>query len=57
MLTRVTQTGEINWATVSAPASGSTFQGFEVYRLNDALQATAPLFLNLSMVAEAVLLQ
>lgn len=44
MLTRVTQTGEINWATVSAPASGSTFQGFEVYRLNDALQATAPLF-------------
>lgn len=44
MLTRVTQTGEINWATVNAPTSGSTFQGFEVYRLNDSLQSTAPLF-------------
>ena len=44
MLTRVTQTGEINWATVNAPASANTFQGFEVYRLNDSLQATAPLF-------------
>lgn len=44
ILTRVTQTGEINWATVNAPTSGSTFQGFEVYRLNDSLQATAPLF-------------
>jgi len=43
MLTRVTQTGEINWATVNAPIA-NTFQGFEVYRLNDALQATAPLF-------------
>lgn len=44
MLTRVTQTGEINWATVNAPVAGNTFQGFEVYRLNDSLQATAPLF-------------
>jgi len=44
MLTRVTQTGEINWATVNAPVATNTFQGFEVYRLNDALQATAPLF-------------
>lgn len=44
MLTRVTQTGEINWATVNAPVAANTFQGFEVYRLNDSLQATAPLF-------------
>lgn len=44
MLTRVTQTGEINWLTVNAPVAGNTFQGFEVYRLNDSLQATAPLF-------------
>ena len=44
MLTRVTQTGEINWSTVNAPVVGNTFQGFEVYRLNDSLQSTAPLF-------------
>lgn len=45
MLTRVTQTGEINWATVNAPASANTFQGFEVYRLNDSLHPTAPVFI------------
>lgn len=44
MLTRVTQTGEINWTTVNAPVAANTFQGFEVYRLNDSLQSTAPLF-------------
>lgn len=44
MLTRVTQTGEINWATVNTTAGANTFQGFEVYRLNDSLQSTAPLF-------------
>lgn len=44
MLTRVTQTGEINWATVNAPVATNTFQGFEVYRLNDSIQSTAPLF-------------
>lgn len=44
MLTRVTQTGEINWTTVNAPVAANTFQGFEVYSLNDSLQSTAPLF-------------
>lgn len=44
MLTRVTQTGEIDWVTVTAPVAANTFQGFEVYRLNDSLQSTAPLF-------------
>ncbi len=44
VLTRVTQTGEINWATVNAPVAAGAFQGFEVYRLNDSLQSTAPLF-------------
>lgn len=45
MLTRVTQTGEINWTTVTAPLAANTFQGFEVYRLNDSLHSTAPVFL------------
>lgn len=43
VLTRVPQTGDIDWATATVPTSGS-FAGSEVYRLNDALQATAPLF-------------
>lgn len=45
MLTRVTQTGEINWATVTAPASGNTNAGFEVYRFNDALHTTHPVYI------------
>ena len=45
MLTRVTQTGQINWTTVNAPVAANTFQGFEVYRLNDSLHSTAPVFL------------
>lgn len=44
MLTRVPQTGDIDWVTVTAPVATNTFQGFEVYRLNDSLQSTAPLF-------------
>ena len=44
MLTRVTQTGEVNWATVNAAVATNTFQGFGDYRLNDSLQSTAPLF-------------
>lgn len=43
VLTRVPQTGDIDWATATVPTAGN-FAGSEVYRLNDALQATAPLF-------------
>ena len=45
MLTRVPQTGDIDWATVTTPGTATTFAGSEVYRFNDALQSTAPLFL------------
>ena len=45
MLTRVVQTGDIDWATVTTPSTTTTFVGSEVYRFNDALQSTAPLFL------------
>lgn len=44
LFTKVTQTGEINLATVSKPTGSNTSQGFEVYRFNDSLQATAPIF-------------
>ena len=44
LFTKVTQSGEINLATVLKPAGANTSQGFEVYRFNDSLQATAPIF-------------
>lgn len=40
-------TGEINFATVTAPAGASASQGFKVYRMNDTLQATKPVFIKI----------
>ena len=45
ILTRVTQSNDINWTTVVKPTSSGNFQGGEVFRFNDSLQSTAPLFL------------
>lgn len=44
MLTRVITSNDINWTTVTKPTSASQMMGFEVYRFNDAAQATHPLF-------------
>jgi hypothetical protein len=40
-------TGQINFGTVTRPVAGNVKQGYAVYRMNDALQATAPLFLKI----------
>jgi hypothetical protein len=40
-------TGQINWTTVTHPTLTNTSQGYEIWRLNDALQSTAPFFLKL----------
>ncbi|TQC96410.1 hypothetical protein FK216_12030 [Moraxellaceae bacterium AER2_44_116] len=46
MLTRVTTSSDINWATVARPTTDNTFEAtFDVFRFNDAAQATHPLFL------------
>jgi hypothetical protein len=42
---KTADTGQINWASVTAPASASnTSAGYEIRQLNDALQATSPYF-------------
>jgi hypothetical protein len=53
MLTRVVQTGDINWTTVLAPLANSTFMGSEVFRFNDGLQSTAPIFIKIEYGAGA----
>lgn len=40
-------TGQINWTTVLAPTLANTVQGYEIWRMADALQATVPIFLKL----------
>lgn len=39
--------GSINLTTVLKPAAINTSQGFKVYRMNDTLQATAPVFVKI----------
>lgn len=44
-IVRVPTTNDINWATVARPSSGSAAAGHDIFRFNDDLQATAPLFI------------
>ena len=52
MLTRVPQTGDIDFLTATTPVADA-YAGSEVYRFDDALQSTAPLFLKFEYGAGA----
>lgn len=45
-LVQTADTGQINWATVTRPGT-NTAAGYEVYRFDDALQGTAPIYFKL----------
>lgn len=40
-------TGQINLTTVAKPAAANTSQGYEIWRMADALQATNPVFMKI----------
>ena len=40
-------TGQINLVTVTAPVAASTKQGYQIWRMNDALQSTKPCFIRI----------
>lgn len=42
-LVQTADTGQINWATVTLPGA-NTSGGYEIWRFNDSLQATAPIY-------------
>lgn len=46
-LVQTSDTGQINWTTVTRPAAVFTVAGFEIWRFNDSLQSTSPLFLKI----------
>lgn len=46
-LIKTADTGQINWATVTQPGSVDIVAGYEIYRFNDALQATSPVFMKI----------
>lgn len=46
-MVQTSDTGQINLATVTAPSAAATAAGYEIWRFNDTLQATAPVFFKL----------
>lgn len=46
-LVLTTDTGQINWTTATKAAVSATSVGYEIYRLNDGLQATKPVFMKI----------
>jgi hypothetical protein len=46
-LTQTSDTGQINWTTVTAPVAGNTDAGYEVWRFSDTLHSTVPIFLKI----------
>lgn len=45
-LTQTADTGQANWTTITRPAI-NTYAGYEIWRFNDTLQATAPVFIKI----------
>lgn len=44
---KTADTGQIDWTTVLAPTGAYQQRGYEMWRMDDALQSTAPVFLRL----------
>lgn len=42
---QTSDTGQINWTTVAAPSGSNTAMGYSIFRMNDTLQATKPVFI------------
>lgn len=54
---KTSDTGQINWATVTKPVSAGLQAGYEVWRFNDSLQATAPIFVRIGYGTSSVATQ
>lgn len=46
-LVKTADTGQIDWTTVPKPVVNNTFAGYEIWRFDDALQATVPIFIRI----------
>jgi len=52
-LTQTADTGQINTGTVTAPVAANTAQGYTVWRFNDSLQSTTPIYFKLEFGSAA----
>jgi hypothetical protein len=46
-LTATSDTGQINWSTVARPTTTATKAGYEIYRFNDSLQGSYPVYIRI----------
>jgi hypothetical protein len=46
-MVQTADTGQINWTTALRPTVANTYAGYEIWRFNDTLQATKPLFVKI----------
>lgn len=46
-LVQTTDTGQIDWTTVTKPVAIQTLAGYEIWRFNDSLQTTDPIFIRI----------
>lgn len=46
-LVKTSDTGQIDWTTVLKPTTANGVAGYEMWRFNDTLQATAPVFIKI----------
>jgi hypothetical protein len=46
-LVKTSDTGQIDWTTVLKPSGSNIKMGYEIWRFNDALQATKPVFIRI----------
>jgi len=46
-LVQTSDTGQINWTTVTRAVGSNTAQGYEIWRMNDTSQSTCPIYLKL----------
>lgn len=46
-LVQTSDTGQINWTTVTKPSGATASQGYEIWRMNDTAQSTAPIFMKI----------
>lgn len=52
--TQASDSGQIDWTTQTYPAASDTVLGYEIWRLADTLQSTAPVYLRLEWVTGVV---
>ncbi len=53
-LTQTADTGQINWASVTKPVATGTQAGYEIWRFNDTLHSTKPIFIRIGYGSGAV---